>query len=190
MKHILSVCFAFIILSLPVTAQTVGISYSPFAAASLKCTDGVYNYSSSLSAGVTYEFLTNGDSIMLEGFYSVYNFKDYKPLGEQVTVPNTEQMKLMSLMAYFGWTINKKKRAQFPIYAGLGVCSFDNSPQPETTLCAGLKARAKFYVTNRFGLFAGVNAGLGLFIPENDFLGQYRPMSLEFGLIFDLLDTK
>ena len=160
MKHILSVCFAFILLGLPVTAQTVGISYSPFAAASLKCTDGVYN------------------------------FKDYKPLGEQVTVPNTEQMKLMSLMAYFGWTINKKKRAQFPIYAGLGVCSFDNSPQPETTLCAGLKARAKFYVTNRFGLFAGVNAGLGLFIPENDFLGQYRPMSLEFGLIFDLLDTK
>lgn len=194
MRKFLTIFAAFAIMSLSASAQTLGISYSPFGVASMAFSDGVYHYTSSLGGGVTYEFLTNGDSIMLEGNYSVFSFDKFNPSGEQIDLPNTENMKVATLMAYYGWTINKRKRIQFPIYAGLGVNSFDSSPGPEVILCAGLKARAKFYISNRFGIFAGVNASYGIILPnvnsEQSFVGSYRPISAEIGLMFDLLDNK
>ena len=76
MKHFLTILAVFVLMNLPAVAQTLGLSYSPLGVSSLKCSDGVYNYTSSLAGGVTYEFLTNGDSIMLEGVYSVFTASD------------------------------------------------------------------------------------------------------------------
>jgi hypothetical protein len=195
MKRYLTIIAALILMSLPAAAQTLGLSYSPYGEMSIKCPDGVYYYSSSLAGGVTYEFLTDGDSIMLEGVYSVYKFDTFGSSPEHMVPLTTENMSVMSLMAYYGWTINKRKRIQFPIYAGLGICSFEKSPGPKTALAAGLKARVKFYVSNRFGIFAGANASYGIFGVENSGSNQidmypFKPMSVEFGLMFDLLDKK
>lgn len=195
MKRYLTIIAALILMSLPAAAQTLGLSYSPLGKASVKLPEGVNYYSSSLAGGVTYEFLTNGDSIMLEGVYSVYSYDTFVSSGESIVPSSTENMTLMSLMGYYGWTINKGKRVQFPLYAGLGICSFEQSPGPEIALSAGVKARAKFYITNRFGLFAGANASLGIFALAKEgsneaSLYSYRPMSVEFGVMFDLLDKK
>ena len=192
MKHYLTILAVFILMSLPAAAQTLGLSYSPYASTSMKLPEGLYYYSSSLGAGVTYEFLTNGDSIMLEGVYSVFKYSSFVSSPEHMVPLHTENMSLVTLMAYYGWTINKRKRIQFPIYAGLGICSFIESPGPKTTFNAGLKARAKFYITNRFGLFAGANACFGIYTldtgSEELSLASYKPLSVEAVVIFDIFN--
>lgn len=85
----------------------------------------------------------------VKGNYNPYKYNDYKDY---------------EFTQYCGYTINHKKRIQFPIYLGLGVglASGGCESQLAFNVLCGIRTRIKFFLTNRLGVFAGATGKFGV----------------------------
>jgi hypothetical protein len=66
-----------------------------------------------------------------------------------------------ALTTYIGTSLNAPHRLQFPLYIGIGGEYVDGKPFRALAFDIAAKARVKFYVGDRFGLFAGANYRIG-----------------------------
>lgn len=63
--------------------------------------------------------------------------------------------KSITYMFMIGYSLNKGKRLQFPVYAGVGAGLIDMSDGfEEGGLMYGAKVMVKFYISRRFGVYA------------------------------------
>ena len=104
---------------------------------------------STLSYFADLEYATEGFNILFEGAYNQMKYKD----------TDYEIDPSLSVGLFMGPTIFPGQRFQIPVMVGLGIATMQGAPSAYVSL-DGI-ARAKFYLFNRFGLFAGVAGGFG-----------------------------
>ena len=115
-----------------------------------------YTYNKELGVVVDYERVLNGIIIMpeLRWFRGTLNDEDrdgsYIPLNGA-----NDDINEFGFMEWLGFTINSKHRFQIPIMGGIGVSYVNGAPFHNIFFDYGVKARMKFYITPKFGIFAG-----------------------------------
>jgi len=122
-----------------------------------------YKYKSYWNVNLSYEKLFKGSSTMTELFYSKAKFNEYDLKGEsQWFNPNqAEDIYTISFTQYYGTTINKNKRVQFPLYIGFAADYAKGGPLHNLLIGGAAKARVKFYITNSIGIYVGATGRLG-----------------------------
>ncbi|MBO7510266.1 MAG: hypothetical protein J6T35_03700 [Bacteroidales bacterium] len=102
---------------------------------------------STVGAFADLEYATDGFCFLVEGSYTSLLYDDIA------------YDQAIGVDFYVGPTLFSGRRFQVPIMAGLGITSIGDYHK---AFCSfDCMARAKFYVTNRLGLFAGVAGGVG-----------------------------
>lgn len=87
----------------------------------------------------------------------------------------------ISYMMMMGYVINRGKRLQFPLYAGLGANLWGVAGVDEFSgLIYGAKARARFFLTHRFGVYTGFS------YQANFTSSKWKQPFLEIGLCIGL----
>ena len=89
---------------------------------------------------------------------------------------------------YYGYTLNRGKRLQVPIYVGGSLDYFRGGYFKNLSLDFGFKIRAKYYLTDQIGLFAGFNPSMGMSMGKQNRsrLKNYT----EIGVIFSPFEQK
>lgn len=144
-------------------SKSISISISPYgiAQSSIK-TDGVKNkfdYKNVIGGSVAYESQRDGLSWLTELSFESAKFDKSKIPAPTTAfdVTKSDNFMHLGLTEYIGFTINKNKRIQFPIYLGIGGGYIKGGPIHNFTFDAAAKFRVKFYITNKIGVFAGVS---------------------------------
>ena len=127
-------------------AQTTAVNFYLGAAPGITKLERTDKYST-IGAFADLEYATSGFSFLVEGSYTSLRYDDYA------------YDQAIGVDFYLGPTLFSGRRFQIPIMAGLGITSFGD--YKKAFLSFDCMARAKFYVTNRFGLFAGISGGVG-----------------------------
>jgi len=131
--------------------------------------DFKYDFKNVVGAQIAYEYMKNGKCFLAE--LSYYNGKfdraELKGTSSTFNPENFKDYKSYDATLYYGLTINPKKRIQFPFYIGLGGGYSEGGPQKGLFIHAAAKARIKFFLTNRIGLFVGVTGKYGYSTLEN-----------------------
>ena len=98
-----------------------------------------FTYNKEIGVTVGYERVLNGFIIMpeLRWFRGSQSDQDFESLE------------------WLGFTINSKHRFQIPIMGGIGVSYVKGAPFHNMFFDYGAKVRLKFYITPKFGIFAG-----------------------------------
>lgn len=122
-----------------------------------------YDYKSYWNANLGYERQFKGMVTLFELGYSKATFDKYDLDGksEWFEPAQTADLTTMSFMAFAGKTINAQKRIQLPLYFGIGGDYIHGGPMHNLTFDFGLKARLKFYITDKIGIFGGATGRLG-----------------------------
>ncbi len=123
------------------------------------------DYNNYLNGHLFYEKkISDGSSLMFEGNYAQIKL-DKKDLGVNNTLDPTtftQKATIYGAGVYYGYTINNKKRIQFPIYAGFGGNYVSGEPIEKFFLSLSGKARIKFYLSNKIALYSGVSYDTGI----------------------------
>ena len=122
-----------------------------------------YDYKSYWNANIGYERQFKGVVTLFELGYSKAKFDKHELKGSSEWFDPAQSADLtnMSFMAYAGKTLNAQKRIQLPLYFGLGGDYIHGGPMHNLTFDLGLKARLKFYVTDKIGIYGGATGRLG-----------------------------
>ena len=89
---------------------------------------------------------------------------------------------------YYGYTLNRGKRFQVPIYIGGSLDYFRGGYFKNLSLDFGFKIRAKYYLTDQIGIFAGFNPSMGMSMGKQN---RARSKSYaEVGVIFSPFEQK
>jgi len=130
--------------------------------------DEVHDIDYKQSFGVSAGFEHQGRLVthLTEFRYVQYKFDEYqlKEGNPVYPLPTTfDDIKSYSLMQYTGLNAMSHEKLQIPIYLGLGLEYLEGEPYHNITAMAGLKIRAKFYLTNRLAIYGGIGyiAGIG-----------------------------
>lgn len=125
-----------------------------------------YDYKSYWNASIGYEKQFKGIVSLTEVSYSHAAFDDYELKGnsEWFNPYQKDDLTSISVTTYAGKTINPNKRVQFPVYIGIGGEYLSGGPLHNLTIDLALKARMKFYFTDKIGIYVGVTgrAGYGM----------------------------
>lgn len=113
-----------------------------------------YDYKSYINAHVGFEKQFKGITSLTELTYSRAKF-DHSDLTGDANPARDSDLKTWSITTYAGKTINPNKRVQFPIYLGIGADIIDAGSVGNLIFDFAAKARIKFYITDRFGIYAG-----------------------------------
>lgn len=139
-----------------------------------------------------YEAISHGVTHMLEASFLTGNLSEKKESDSYYIEGwnHFSNLKTITLNYYVGNTFFPGKRFQLPIYAGIGANYIMADPIKSLALNVGLKARAKFYITDRFGIFAGAGCRYGLGSVRYGSNGKAslgeRILNVEAGLTFSL----
>lgn len=157
------------------------------------------NYDIIPHAFVDVEYILDGFVTMLEAKYETAKFVDYEDYTDRdflILDPVTfGDASIYSGNFYFGVNLFHGKRFQMPLLVGVGLKFINGAPINSLYFDFGYKARAKFYITNHVGLFAGIagchgiantNKNLDNPAPRNDhsFDLAAKPFYAEAGLTF------
>lgn len=116
-------------------------------------------------AQVGLEYGTGGFLTLFEGTYEKANYlgcKEYTNERFLLMDPESFQdVNILSGSAYIGVNLRNGRRLQFPILGGASLVYFNGAPINTTYIDFVYKVRARFYLTNSVGLFAGVSGGIG-----------------------------
>lgn len=176
---------AFIAMSLSLFAQenkdggnTISFGVSPMSGifhADYEYEGGKYklDYTNYLSFNLGYEWQSGGSGILAELGYTYAKFDKMKidkisntPI---YTTADAKNISDISFSLYYGYTLNRQQRWQFPIYIGVGLDALQGKPFHHLFISPAAKFRVKYYMSNNFGLYVGVNGkyGFGGYYDEN-----------------------
>ncbi len=150
---------------------------------------GTYYYKPLQGLQVSRENMLDGSTYLTELTLGRSVFK------ELVKEPEYESYKFetgnlfnIGLGFYYGYTINKGKRFQVPLYLGGSLDYFRGGWFKNLSLDLGFKLRAKFYLTDQIGLFAGFNPSMGFSAGKQT--RQRIKQYAEVGIIFSPFEQK
>ncbi len=146
-------------------APSLTIGVSPFGSSKAKIIftedlENHYKYSP-LTINVGLEKMFKGISHLLELSYTNCSFDEYSSKKERDTskeiyrFPNESDLNDISLCYYAGYTFNKNKRLQIPLYIGIGGEYLTGDLFKKILFDFAVKARVKYYISNKVGLFIG-----------------------------------
>lgn len=171
MKKIFAIVVVLLTISVNAHAQqkasSINIGFAPFGniqeKISLKDEKYKYNYKSYWGAVLGLENQLKGVTSLTEITYSSAKFDKYDLTGVPVSFNpyQTEDIQDFTLIQYFGKTINPNKRVQFPLYVGIGGEYILGGPLHNLAIDGAAKARVKFFITNKIGIYAGGNIRYG-----------------------------
>lgn len=122
-----------------------------------------FTYNKEIGVTVGYERVLNGFIIMpeLRWFRGSQSDQDFESLAYNMPYPlpystaTLDDINEFGFMEWLGFTINSKHRFQIPIMGGIGVSYVKGAPFHNMFFDYGAKVRMKFYITPKFGIFAG-----------------------------------
>lgn len=157
------------------------------------------------------EKILKGNSFLMEFKYSKSNIFKFESdsavyiLNESEVIENSINSFNFSL--YYGYTINKNKRLQIPIYIGGGISYFSSNiigqklrykpfsneitstPNRISDLVWQFttKVRIKFYVTNKIAIYSGINYDTGIFGETENISprGRIKFFNIDSGIVFN-----
>ncbi|MBQ9436689.1 MAG: hypothetical protein IJU33_11275 [Bacteroidales bacterium] len=119
-------------------------------------------YKSVIGGSLAKEFNLGKSATLLELSYMHAKADKYEYLGKEYSTDGRfNDLTSVSIMYYLGKTIFPAKRFQVPIYIGVGGEVVQGYPFHHLMFDLGAKARMKFYITRKFGVFAGVTGKWG-----------------------------
>jgi len=148
-------------------ASSLTLSFSPFGYnhvnISLEDEKYKYDYKSYWNANIGYEKQFKGIVSLTEFTYAQAKFDKYDLTGTSkwFNPIQTKDLTTMSITTYAGKTINPNKRIQFPVYIGIGGSYLNGGPLHNLSIDLALKARVKFYITDKIGVFGGATGRIG-----------------------------
>lgn len=115
-----------------------------------------FTYNQEVGINIGLERVLNGIIILPEVHYSrsKLNKEEIKD-GSIFPYKELKNVSEVGFMQYFGFTLNAKRRFQVPLMAGIGVDYMFGEPVHNCFFAYGAKARMKFYITPKVGIFAG-----------------------------------
>ena len=122
------------------------------------------NYNAGFGVLFDIEKQLNGAVSLSEFRYGKWKCDECKPYDGTSLFPipaTCDDVNSFSFMQYGGKTIFPKKRVQIPLYIGIGLDYLRGAPYHNLFFDFGAKARIKFYITSKFGLFAGADYTFG-----------------------------
>lgn len=122
-----------------------------------------YAYKNGWSVNLGYERQVWGVVTLSELAYTHATFDHYilKGMSKYFDPAQQADINAITFTQYAGWTFNKLKRLQFPVYVGLGGDYIKGGVFSNLTLHGAVKARVKFYVTEHIAVFGGARAYYG-----------------------------
>jgi len=147
--------------------KNLTIGFSPYGYTQYKIGMGdekyKYNYKSCMNINLGYESNNEMFSKMMEFSYSWAKFdkSDLKGTSQWFNPNQTENITSIGVSIMAGKTLNSMNRLQFPIYFGPRLEYVKGGPFHNLTINACLKARVKFYFTDRFGIYVGGTGFIG-----------------------------
>ncbi len=148
-----------------------------------------YNFRTTFGYSVAVESIFENGIIELSHYRGTLTSSNHT--GDKLYMANEGgDIRVTSLMRYYGKVLNDGNRIQFPLYAGAGIGKFKSGDINSFSIELGAKAGAKFYVTNTIALFsnAGFHIGFGREQYTTETYGELRPsvrradMYLEIGV--------
>lgn len=153
----------------------------------------VNNYRPLLGATAFYEKSGSGASHMFELSYStgaLQNVQQGEYYIEGWDPATFESAKVISGFYYLGFNNRSAQRFQLPFYAGIGISYTEANPITYLGWNFGAKLRAKYYITNNIGIWAGASATLGFgnaYVTTDETRSvTQRLLALEAGITFSL----
>lgn len=149
------------------------IGYSPIGNSTVKITSDdknkdkekyTYKYQSLYGASVSFEKQYRGASYLTEIGMSEGKMENQEFVGETkwFDMYSKDKIKIYTGTIYVGMTINPGRRFQLPIYGGIGL-KYEECGQFDKVLIAfNAKVRAKFFLTNKIGIFGGYTFSYGM----------------------------
>lgn len=147
--------------------KSFNISVSPYGFTNTRISKNdnkfTYDFKSIIGGNLGYEVQNNGLTLLTELSYAQGKFDKYELKGtaERFNPALNSDFIQASLTQYIGYTINRNKRLQLPVYLGIGGSYAKGGAMHNTLLDAAAKIRLKFYISNRFGIFAGATGRFG-----------------------------
>jgi hypothetical protein len=153
------------------------------------------DYNNYLNAHLFYEKkLSDGASLMLEGNYAQIKLDQVK-LGINNILDVTSFIQKATIYGgsiYYGYTINNKKRLQFPLYAGFGGNYVSGEPIEKFFLSLSGKGKVKFYISNKIAIYSGLSYDTGIAggksgissANDNDLSIGFNAYHLDSGIMF------
>ena len=148
-----------------VKSLTISVSPYGFTNTEISKNDNkfTYDFKSIIGGNLGYEVQNNGLTLLTELSYAQGKFDKYELKGtaERFNPALNSDFIQASLTQYIGYTINRNKRLQLPVYLGIGGSYVKGGAMHNTLVDAAAKIRLKFYISNRFGIFAGATGRFG-----------------------------
>lgn len=149
--------------------KSIHVGFSPFGNLSTKMSYSKtsekykYDYKSYWDVSVGYE----------KQFQKVISYTEFSYAHAAIDEMNLEgttgwfdpeevkAMNQFTLTTYIGKSLNAPHRLQFPVYIGFGGEYINGKPFDALCFNLAAKARVKYYVGDRFGIYAGANYRIG-----------------------------
>ena len=142
--------------------KSLDISFSPLGYTHYSISADKYYYKSYMNVNLGYESNLQGMSTLTELTYSKAKFDKSELSPTSVFDPNLkEDITNISLSMLMGKIINEKSRFQIPIYYGPKFDYVKGGPFHNLTINFCVKARLKFYFSDRFAIFVGGTGAYG-----------------------------
>lgn len=151
-------------------ATSIIASFSPYTGGYMKMSledskvdKAKYFYKSGFGGSLSLEKQFGGHISETEVSFLTKTF-DYSEIDEHFTIapPTFEDLSVYSLTQYYGFTLfGRNKRVQLPVYVGVGGSYIHGTPIHNLFFDLAAKARLKFYISNKFGIFVGATAKRG-----------------------------
>lgn len=147
------------------SVKSIAVSFSPFGITNSQIGGGdwKYKFKSIMAESFSFEVQSKGLTSLTELSCAHGKFDDYE-INRTTDIFNpydTQNFLQASFTQYVGYTINHNKRLQFPIYLGLGGSYVKGGAIHNFSFDLAAKVRIKFYISNRFGIFAGATGRYG-----------------------------
>jgi hypothetical protein len=148
-------------------ARSLSLGFAPLGISHINITKDSekykYDYKSYMNFNLSYETQLFGLSHITELSYGKAKFDKYDLSGTSpwFNADQTKDISFYSLSMLACTTINKFQRLQLPLYLGPRFEYLSGGPFHNLTINLCGKARVKFYITDKIGVYAGVTGYIG-----------------------------
>lgn len=138
---------------------------------------------------LSYEYQSKGWLFAAEINYGQSNLESISSKEEYAPHISdfSESLKHLDFALYGGYSFFPTKRFQLPVYIGASFDYLMGDPYDDpVTLSLATKARLKFYLSNRFGVFVGITYRIGVLLEKNggvDYRSNISLFSTDAGFV-------
>lgn len=123
------------------------------------------DYKSTFGVSIDIERQLKGFIVMSEIRYGKWKVDEFDPDTTNPRFPmpdSVDDLSTYTFMQYGGRTIFPNKRLQIPLYVGIGLDYIQGAPYHNLLVDLGGKARIKFYITDKVGIYGGADFTWGI----------------------------